>query len=464
MKLGKTAICLCGCIVAIIALMPTCAPAQETAEYRHRVETVRRVAGFVALWDFVKRTDGHFAAYQAKGDHHDFTLDAMNYAQAYWDAGRPATYEDFPLLGRGPFGQAIRIRQETDDNFRPMLLVSRERLQDSGLDVKGPGKSVSVVVWLIRESGNHAIAGIWGEGTNLHDANSAVKRVERGKRQYALFAGLGANDGGVAAHISENGAGSFGDKFARNLAVTPEVIPAVPADSAPEVLDRSWSTVGFTFNNKMHTLTAYLNGKASEKWVENPEEDPFYKLVAKGWLQAQLHKTPGLQPGEDPSFPADQYYNPPENRPLSRTLVSDNAIERVEIQTFPFTRVRVTLRKHTGRSPDVVKRELIGLRVNPLWFGHDIYTPATPEMGGDFTIGRVVHTAKTVGFTGYIGGVAVFSRALTAAEMVRLAKLGKYPLEFSGQSSNSVEQADSPHTARWGSHLRIIDIQRVSAM
>jgi hypothetical protein len=183
-------------------------------------------------------------------------------------------------------------------------------------------------------------------------------------------------------------------------------------------------------------------------WVDNPEEDPFFKWVAKGWLQAKLHKTPGLQPGEDPAFPADQYYEPPENRPLSRTLVSDNAVERVEIQTFPFTRVRVTLRKHTSRSPDVVKRELIGLRVNPFWFSHDLYTPATPEQGGPFTIGRVVHTSRAVGFTGYIGGVAVFSRALTAAEMARLPKLGKHPLEFSGQPPNSEHLLDSQHTAK----------------
>jgi len=448
MKLGRVAICLCAGIVALIALMPPSASAQESPEYRNRVETVRRTPGFVALWDFVKRKDGRFAAYQAKGDRHDFTLDAMNYVQAYWNAGRPATYDDFPLLGRGPFGQAIRIRRETDDNLRPMLLVPRERLQDSGLDVKGPGKSVSVVVWLIRESGNHAIAGIWDEGTDLQEANSGVKRVVRGKRQYALFAGLAANDGCVAAHLSENGAGSFGDKYARNLAVTPEVIPTVPADSTPEVLDRSWSTVGFTFNNKEHTLTAYLNGKASEMWVENPEEDPFFRWVAKGWVQANLHKIPGLQPGEDPAFPADQYYEPPEVRPLSRTLVSDNEVERVEILTFPFTKVRVTLRKHSSRSLDVVKRELIGLRVNPFWFGHNLYTPATPEQGGPFTIGRVVHTSRAVGFTGYIGGVAVFARALTAAEMARLAELARLPLEFPGQPPNSEEQPDSQHTAR----------------
>ena len=33
------------------------------------------------------------------------------------------------------------------------------------------------------------------------------------------------------------------------------------------------------------------------------------------------------------------------------------------------------------------------------------------------------HSGRSVGFTGYIGGVAVFDRALTPAQMVRLADI-----------------------------------------
>lgn len=440
MKPGRLVIALCVGIVVWGMVMRASATAQESAEYRRRVETVQRLRGFVALWDFVKRDNSRFAAYQAKGDQHDFTLDVINYVQTYWNAGRAATYEDFPLLGRGPFGQAILIRRETDDNLRPILLVPRERLHNSGLDVKGPGKSVSMVVWLIRESGNHAIAGIWQEGTDLQSSTGGIKRVERGERQYALFAGLAANDGSVAAHVSENGVGSYGDKYARNLAVTREIIPAVSSNSATEVLDHSWSTIGFAFNDKEHTLTVYLNGKSSDNWVENPEQHPFYQWVARGWTQAQLHRMPSLQPGEDPVFPRDQYYEPPEIRPLSRSLVSVNENERVEIQSFRYTKVRVTLRKGKGGSFKVVRRELIGLRVNPFWFGHDLYFPVTPEQGGDFTIGRVVHSAKSVGFTGFIGGVAVFNRALTAAQMMKLARFGQHPLVFSSLFPNLNER------------------------
>jgi hypothetical protein len=397
-------------VAAGVAYAQGAPAAGQAAEHKRRVEAVTRVRGFVALWDFVRKDGERFDAYKGKGESGDFRLDALNYVRDYWGAGRAASYGDFPLLGRGPFGQAIRLRKEEDPNFRPCLLIPRERVHGTGLDVKGPGRPVSMVVWLIRESGNHAIAGIWHEGTDLKREDAPV-RVERGKRQYALFAGA------AAAHVSENGARSFGDRYARNLAVTPRVIPAVPADSPAEVLDRSWSVVGFTFDNAKDRVTAYLDGVAEDHWIENPDKHPFYQWPARGWRQAKLARMPGLQEGEDPSFPRDQFYEPPENKPLSRTRTADG---RWEIRQFEFTRVRVDLR--TG------DQELIALRANPYWFGHDLYAPANVEDGGPFTIGRVIHTGRNVGFTGYIGAVAVFSRALSAKEMKRLAEIARTPI------------------------------------
>jgi len=406
---------------ALFVLSGLAVLAQDLAEYKRRVDAVRGTPGFVALWDFVKRgVGGRFDAHQAKGDTHDFSLDAVNYVREYWGEGRAATLDDFPLLGRGPFGQAVRIRKELDNGFRPCLLVPRERLHGSGLDVKGPKRSVSMVVWLIRESGNHAIAGIWHEGTDLHSAAGPVRKVERGKRQYALFAGLAARDGAVAVHVSENGTSSFGDRYARNLAVTPEVIPLHPA----------WSVAAFSFDNARNTVTAYLNGKATEFWVDDPEHHPFFQWPYKGWTQAQWHRTPGLQPGEDPAFPPDQFYEPPEGKPLSRKLIEERADQRVELHVFPFTKVRVTLhRNEKGKFASVLKRELVSLKVNPFWFGHDLYNPLSIQDGGPFTIGRVIHTSRSVGFTGYIGGVAVFNRALSAQQMKRLSGVGLFPLE-----------------------------------
>ncbi|MBC8166705.1 MAG: hypothetical protein H7Y20_12640, partial [Bryobacteraceae bacterium] len=178
-------------------------PLPGASEYSRRVKVVRDTPGFVALWDFVFREPGggRFLAHQPNEAKHDLALDAVNYVRDYWNEGRAATYDDFPLLNRGPFGQAVRFRSETEATFRPTLLVPRARLHNSRLDVNGPGRSVSMVAWIIRESGNHAIAGIWHEGTDLKDRGPLAQRVEPGKRQYALFAGLAANNGGLAVHV-----------------------------------------------------------------------------------------------------------------------------------------------------------------------------------------------------------------------------------------------------------------------
>ena len=167
-----------------------------------------------------------------------------------------------------------------------------------------------------------------------------------------------------------------------------------------------------------------MNGLAGDYWIDNPEKHPFFQWPARGWRQAQLRRTPAAEPDEDPSFPPDQFYAPPESKPLRRELLETTADERIELHTFEFTKVRVTFHKdRRGRFTEVVRRELASLRANPFWFEHNLYTPRTREDGGPFTIGRVIHMGRNVGFTGYIGGVAVFDRALTPQQMRRLAEI-----------------------------------------
>jgi hypothetical protein len=401
-----------GLLLLAVSAVAADRPAEE---YRKRVETVTDMPGFVALWDFVKRDggpEGRFDAVQPKGATADLRLDAVNYVRDYWGEGRPARYADFPLLGEGPFGQAVQFRNETQKDFRPLLMVPRERVHNTGLDVKGARRSVAMVAWIIRESGNHAIGGIWHEGTDLQHAEPA-KRVEPGKRQYAIFAGLAGNPGASAAHVSENGARSFGDRYARNMAVTREVIP-----------EGAWAMVGFSFDNERNTVTAFLDGEATDYWIDDPAKHPFYQYAFRGWQQAQLAKMAGVQAGEDPSFPKDQFYEPPEGKPLRRKIVERTPEQQVEVQEFEFTKVRVTLRRDAGgKFREVVSRELVALKANPFWFPHDLYAPQTVADGGPFTIGRVIHTSRSVGFTGYIGGVAVFGRPLTKKQMQRLAEI-----------------------------------------
>ncbi len=400
--------------------------AADSSSYSQRVAAVAGTPGMVALWDFVKREPGgarRFTAHVPAGATNEYALAAANYVKDYWGEGREATYADFPLLERGPFGQAVRIRKESDPAFRPFLFVPRARLHDSALDIKGTGKAVTLMVWAIRESGNHALAGIWHEGTDLKQASTAhIRRVERGQRQYGLFAGL-QKAGAACGHVSENGAGSFGYKYALHKCYTLEVSPKVPADAPPEVLDAGWQCFAMTFDPERAELTGWLNGRASERWQE--EVKTRLPPVYNAWLQAQLRRLPGNQPGEDAAYPADQLYRPPEDQPVSAKVLSQTADERVELQEFRYTRVRVTYRKDPTGVFTIAARDLAEVRLNPWWFPHALYCPPDAQSGGPFTIGRVIHSARSVGFTGWIGGVAVFNRALRADEIARLAAIGR---------------------------------------
>ena len=411
------------CLFASVAL----ASAQENPDRMARLETVLNTPGCVAFWDFVHREPAAPHRFTARaGGRTDalFPLDAGNYVLDYWGSGRAASYADFPMLGRGPFGQAVGFRKETDADFRPLLQVPRTALHDSPIDIKGAGKSVTLVVWAIRESGNHALAGIWHEGTDLKQGSTAgIQRVERGQRQYALFAGLNKK-GSACGHVSENGAGSFLNKYALHKSNSGDISPEVPMDAPQEVLDRSWQCFAVTLNSATSELTSWLNGAATPRWLDDPGKDPLLGFARNAWLQARLRRQPGLQPGEDPQFPPDQFYAPPEDQAVSEQVVSEDGGARVVLREYAYTRVRSTERMENGRWTEV-DCELASIRLNPWWYPHGIYSPPADTSGGPFTIGRVIHSSKSVGFTGWIGGVAVFNRALDASEMRALAAIGR---------------------------------------
>lgn len=417
------AILLCLTVVAANALA-------AADSLQQRVSTVTSIPGCVAFWDFVHREPGgahRFRAHVPAGSPTDYPLDASNYIKEFWGEGREATYADFPLLGRGPFGQAIRIRKETDANFRPTLLVPRSGLHDTPLDIKGSAKSVTLVVWAIRESGNHALAGIWHEGTDLNQHETAsIQKVERGQRQYALFAGLN-KAGSACGHVSENGASSFLNKYALHKSNSAGISPAISAGSPAEILDASWQCLAMTLDASRQELTSWLNGESGDRWLDNPKSDTLIVSAYNAWLQGRLHQQPGRQPGEDEKFPRDQYYNPPEEKPVAVQVLSESADTRVELREYPYTKVQVTLSKAADGTLTETARDLVGLRLNPWWYPHGIYTPKDATSGGPFTIGRVIHSSRSVGFTGWIGGVAVYNRALTAEELKTLSKLRSLP-------------------------------------
>ena len=399
--------------------------------YEKRVETLRKNNGLAAFWDFVLREDGidgsgRFKAYTSKGDNHRYILEPFNISREFWHDGVDATMSDFPLLGRGPFGQAVQFKSPKSQNDLPVLLIPRRILNDSPLDAKGPGKSVSMLVWLIYQGGNHAIAGLWNEGTDSPPKDIAAKIKVRGQRQYGMFAGLGANPGGASVHLSDNGLASFGDQYARQLSVTSEKMKQVATDAKAEDLDSNWSVVGFVYNNKTKSVTAYMNGIATEYWIDNPEKHPFYKYAANAWKQAKLAEKPDLQDGEDVEFPKDQYYSPPETKPLSELVISETLDERVVIRIYEFTKVRYTYRKDSrGIFNKIISTDLISIKANPYWFGKDIYCPKTPDEGSPFTIGRVIHSNRHETLSALIGGVAVFDRVLSSKKMKKFSLIGR---------------------------------------
>ena len=85
----------------------------------------------------------------------------------------------------------------------------------------------------------------------------------------------------------------------------------------------------------------------------------------------------------------------------------------------------------TLRGGQEVARDLVALRLNPWWYPHGLDAPTDAQSGGPFTIGRVIHSSRGVGFTGWIGGVAVFDRALGASELEKLSALRAVPTSLS---------------------------------
>ncbi len=95
-----------------------------------------------------------------------------------------------------------------------------------------------------------------------------------------------------------------------------------------------------TYHHETRELTGWLNGQDTGRWQENVEKA--IPVIHNAWVQGHLHRESGRQPGEDPNFPADQFYNPPEDKPVSVEVLSETPDERVELQEFRYTRVKVT--------------------------------------------------------------------------------------------------------------------------
>jgi len=114
-------------------------------------------------------------------------------------------------------------------------------------------------------------------------------------------------------------------------------------------------------------LTGWLNGVSGDRWLDQPKKDGLIKSAYNAYMQGHFARTPDKEPAEDAAFPRDQYYNPPEGEPLSVKVLREADGERVELREHRYTKIEVTLRD--GKE---VARDLVGLRLNPWWYPHDL--------------------------------------------------------------------------------------------
>ncbi len=74
------------------------------------------------------------------------------------------------------------------------------------------------------------------------------------------------------------------------------------------------------------------------------------------------------------------------------TILKESEGKRIELHEHRYTKIEVTL-----KDGQEVARDLVSIRLNPWWYPHDLYAPKDAQSGGPFTIGRVIHSSRSVG-------------------------------------------------------------------
>ena len=231
---------------------------------------------------------------------------------------------------------------------------------------------------------------------------------------------------------------------------------ATPASSEPGPLSRASRIETVRGTPGLVAFSDFVNREAGPQGAGNflahtaQGDNHRYVLEPRNISRDFWHEgadTPGVkEPGP--------VLRPPETVSVREEVVSESLTERIVLRTYEFTKVRVTLRKDSaGRFSEVAPAELVSLKANPYWFGHDIYAPRTPAEGGPFTIGRVIHSNRHPTLSARFGGVAVFDRALAGPEMGRLCAIGRGqpipapdPLGFRRRESRDLSFSRQSHS------------------
>ena len=412
-------------------------------------EKVLQTSSLVAFWDFQETNDdGSFVARSnlngavetglypvclRKGDGHTC------YSPATWPNSRHsviAENEGGPLGGRG-----LNVDQTT-----LYADVERASFADTPLDISGRSPfTLAAWVKMRRGSLKHHIAGIWDEGSwNKYS----------GQRQYALFR-TGRYGPRLFGHISATGASSYpqsnrsGSQYARIRALNGERLD-----------EGAWRLLAMTYNGDeaessqdgVATRNSYEEG---EEWVEEsvyPRPDHYTALTnPKAFDLGVFHprrfvvKFRGYKVAETGVY---EHFARVDLKAAQRTItygsktVSPNAdAGGVYELKYRFERNGAAVAHGAGsfrvsrgagqavlpqalqvENGDVVVLELLRDVPEGVW---SVGGAITREIGAGapFTFGRVLGSGTAMA----LGGVAMFNRALSAAELANLVSESAAP-------------------------------------
>ena len=229
------------------------------------IQTVAKMDGLIAFWDFDHARDGAWISYyDSKVLDRSYPLhlkrigDSNRYSIVSWpykDDNSKLTFDH-----DGPFGNAIRFNQGYIYGA-----VERKDFDGTLLDIHGK-RPFTIIAWVKFIDKRHMVAGIWDEGGwDKYD----------GRRQVALFAGLFGQKGAIS-HISPTGAACYpqstinGSQYARCRAI----------DGQP-FKNGQWVAMAMTFDPERGEVVAYLNGTMTPLHLNDPVAQDVYQYEDK---------------------------------------------------------------------------------------------------------------------------------------------------------------------------------------
>ena len=403
-------------------------------------EKVLQTPSLVAFWDFQEtNANGNFVARSNLDGAVETGLypvwlrrggGGTGYTPATWDTQHSVITQN----AGGPFGQGLNVDQQ-----RLYANVERASFADTPLDISGRSPfTLAAWVKFPVHSHKHHIVGIWDEGSwNKYS----------GQRQYALFR-TGRYGDRLFGHISATGASSYpqsnasGSQYARMRALNGATLD-----------EGEWRMLAMTYNGDeaqssqdgVSTVNSYKEG---EEWVEEsvyPRPDHYTALTnPKAFDWGVYHprrfvvKFKGYKVAETGVY---EHFARVDLKAAQRTIaygvkaVSPNAdAGGVYELKYRFERNGQAVAHGTGsfavrnsagqavlpqalqvEEGDKVVLELLREVPEGVW---SVGGAITREIGGGapFTFGRVLGGGTQM----TLGGVAMYNRALSAAELANL--------------------------------------------